>query len=94
MSPVSKRRKPERRRKKKEPKRGAQAEVVLYICLQCKEKEAIPLEVVRSFDAMDGGDPTVPPQFACEQCGGEMYPEYYKGVHGYEYKISDVLRES
>jgi hypothetical protein len=23
-------------------------------------------------------------------CGGEMYPEYYKGIHGYEYKISDV----
>ncbi|MBB6514452.1 hypothetical protein GGQ92_003305, partial [Gracilibacillus halotolerans] len=29
---------------------------------------------------MDGGDPTVPPQFSCEQCGGEMYPEYYKGI--------------
>jgi hypothetical protein len=32
-----------------------------------------------------------PFQFACEKCGGEMYPEYYKGVHGIEYKLSDVL---
>lgn len=24
--------------------------------------------------------------FSCEQCGGEIYPEYYKGVHGIEYK--------
>ena len=27
---------------------------------------------------MDGGDPTTPPMFACEKCGGEMYSEYYK----------------
>ncbi|WP_257352086.1 hypothetical protein [Pseudalkalibacillus decolorationis] len=40
---------------------------------------------------MDGGDPTIPPKFSCETCGGEMYPEYYKGVHGVEYKLSDVL---
>ncbi|MEB3102965.1 transposase [Paenibacillaceae bacterium T2] len=39
------------------------------------------LNVVQNFDAMDDGDPTVPPQFSCEECGGEMYPEYYKGVH-------------
>jgi hypothetical protein len=42
---------------------------------------------------MDGGDPTVPPQFSCEACGGAMYPEYYKGVHGYEYSISDKLKD-
>lgn len=36
---------------------------------------------------MDDGDPEVPPQFACEACDGEMYPEYYKGIHGYEYRI-------
>jgi hypothetical protein len=41
---------------------------------------------------MDGGDPSVPPKFACEQCGGEMYPEYYKGVHGYEYSVSNILQ--
>ncbi|SPF53444.1 conserved hypothetical protein [Candidatus Desulfosporosinus infrequens] len=32
---------------------------VNYICLQCNEREEIPLEVVRNFDAMDDGDPTV-----------------------------------
>ncbi|MHB8125436.1 MAG: hypothetical protein ACYDEJ_07305 [Desulfitobacteriaceae bacterium] len=50
----------------------------------------MPLAVVRDFDAMDDGDPTVPPQFSCKKCGGDMYPEYYKGLHGYEYKISDI----
>jgi hypothetical protein len=40
---------------------------------------------------MDDGDPEVPPQFACESCGGEMYPEYYKGVHGYEYRVEDRI---
>lgn len=63
---------------------------ITYICLQCDTREDIPLNVVRDFDAMDDGDPTVPPQFRCEECGGAMYPEYYKGIHGYEYKISDV----
>lgn len=58
--------------------------------LQCDETEKIPFEIVRSFDMMDDGDPAVPPQFRCENCGGEMYPEYYKGILGYEYKISDV----
>ncbi|WP_018214534.1 MULTISPECIES: hypothetical protein [Desulfitobacterium] len=51
------------------------------------------MKVVREFDAMDDGDPTVPPQFSCEKCGGEMYPEYYKGLHGYDYKISDVREQ-
>jgi hypothetical protein len=32
-------------------------------------------------------DPEMPSQFSCEACGGEMYPEYYKGVHGYKYLI-------
>jgi len=58
--------------------------------LECNQTEGIPLNVVRSFDEMDDGDPTVPPQFSCEKCGGTMYPEYYKGIHGYEYKITDV----
>ncbi|HWQ41541.1 MAG TPA: hypothetical protein VN456_05840 [Desulfosporosinus sp.] len=34
-----------------------------------------------------------PPQFSCEKCGGDMYPEYYKGLHGYEYKISDIQEQ-
>ncbi len=66
---------------------------VHYICLQCNGQEEIALKVVREFDAMDDGDPTVPPQFSCEKCGGEMYPEYYKGLHGYDYKISDVREQ-
>ena len=66
---------------------------VNYICLKCNEREEIPLEVVRNFDAMDDGDPTVPPQFNCEKCGGDMYPEYYKGLHGYEHKISDIQEQ-
>lgn len=47
--------------------------------------------MVRDFDLMDDGDPTTPPMFSCEKCGGDMYPEYYKGVHGVEYKLSDIL---
>ena len=65
-------------------------ESINYICLQCDEVEAIPFQVVQDFDQMDDGDHTVPPKFACEECGGEMYPEYYKGVHGIEYKITDM----
>jgi len=49
-------------------------------------------KVVQDFDRMDGGDPSVPPQFSCEACGGGMYPEYYIGVHGYEYKITDIRK--
>jgi hypothetical protein len=41
------------------------------------------------LDRMDDRNPEVPPQFACEACGGEMYPEYDKGVHGYEYRLED-----
>ena len=63
-----------------------------YICLVCNETEAIPLGVVMDFDAMDDGDPTVPPQFRCQKCDGAMYPEYYKGIHGYEYKITDLSK--
>jgi hypothetical protein len=58
--------------------------------LECDEKEEIPYKIVRDFDLMDDGDPSVPPQFACQKCGGGMYPKYYKGVHGFEYRISDV----
>ena len=67
--------------------------MISYICLECHENEEIPLDVVRTMDAMDDGDSTVPPQFSCEKCGGTMYPEYYKGLHGNEYKITDVVDE-
>jgi len=49
------------------------------------------LMVVRITNDMDEEDPTTPPRFSYEQCGGEMYPEYYKGIHGQEYKLSDFL---
>jgi len=38
-------------------------------------EEEIPEEVVQYFDLLDPGDPTVPPRFACEKCGGEMRPK-------------------
>ncbi|QAA21724.1 hypothetical protein C0674_15075 [Sporolactobacillus terrae] len=64
---------------------------VRFFCLSCHEKEEIPTQIVREMDLMDGGDSIIPPRFSCEQCGGEMYPEYYKGVHGQEYRIKDYL---
>ncbi len=64
---------------------------VSYHCLQCRTIEEIPLSVVQDFDAMDDGDLSVPPMFTCEACGGQMYPEYYKGIHGQEYKLTDML---
>jgi len=93
ISPVSKHRKPNKKKKKSQNKRDIDQAMnsVNYICLVCNETEKIPLTIVRDFDSMDDGDPTVPPQFSCESCGGPMYPEYYKGIHGIEYKISDVL---
>lgn len=64
--------------------------MIEYICLACQTGEDIPYKVVRDFDEMDDGDPSVPPMFACEKCGGQMYPKYYQSVHGYEYRLSDV----
>ncbi|GBF12245.1 hypothetical protein HK1_02306 [Tepidibacillus sp. HK-1] len=64
--------------------------MVIYHCLQCELVEEIPLRVVQDFDAMDDGDLSVPPMFTCEECGGEMYPEYYKGLQGKEYRLSDI----
>jgi hypothetical protein len=49
-----------------------------------------PLCVVKDFDLMDDGDPTPPPMFSCEKCGGEMYPEYNKVVH--RVKKSDICK--
>ncbi|GIO14530.1 hypothetical protein J19TS2_40850 [Cohnella xylanilytica] len=89
MSLVSRKRKAAKRKKKQQSGLHNKAKVK-YICLQCDITEEIPLSVVRDFDAMDDGDPTVPPKFRCEECGGAMYPEYYKGLHGYEYRIGDV----
>jgi hypothetical protein len=30
--------------------------------------------VVNLFDLLDPGDPSVPPRFSCEKCGGVMLP--------------------
>jgi hypothetical protein len=65
--------------------------MVNFVCVGCRENERIPLSVVRDFDDMDAGDREVPLQFVCEACGSGMYPEYYKGIHGYEYRIEDRL---
>lgn len=59
---------------------------VRFICLQCSIEEEIPQEVVEYCDAMDDGDIGVPPRFSCENCGGEMIPKKYKGVHGIQYE--------
>jgi hypothetical protein len=87
-------------KKKKHKKKGVmtvsrflrEKNKVSYVCLVCNETEGIPYDTVRSFDAMDDGDLTVPPQFSCEKCGGEMYPEYYEGIRGHIYKIEDVKK--
>jgi len=92
---VSKKRKPGKKKKLQIQSRSKflqDKETVNYVCLSCQQNEEIPLSVVRNFDAMDDGDPEVPSQFACESCGGEMYPEYEKGVHGYEYRLDDQLK--
>jgi hypothetical protein len=49
-------------------------------------EEDIPREVVEYCDSMDDGDTDVPPRFSCENCGGEMIPKKYKGVHGIQYE--------
>ena len=62
-------------------------EEILYICLQCKNKENIPKEVVEYFDEMDLSNLDEPPCFACEKCGGVMRPKKYNGVYGKKYKL-------
>jgi hypothetical protein len=42
--------------------------------------------VVEYCDAMDDGDIDVPPRFSCENCGGEMNPINYTGVHNVLYE--------
>lgn len=63
---------------------------VEYICPNCKTKELIPLDVVRSFDLLDsdGVDNSYPPRFKCLNCEDDMVPIYYKSIHGiiHEYK--------
>jgi len=42
---------------------------------------------------MDEGDLLDASRFTCENCGGEMYPEYYKSTHDVEYKLSDYQKK-
>lgn len=84
MSPQSRKRKP--KTKKKNPRSEGKSETVKYICENCQAEENIPAEVVAYFDAMDDGDTSVPPRFSCESCGGHMYPEEFRGIHGESYK--------
>jgi len=51
----------------------------------------IPDENFKTIRYYGDRDSTTPPMFSWEKCGGQMYAEYYKGVHGIEYKLSDVL---
>ncbi len=66
-----------KKKEKKEKARPIQKKepTITYLCLQCNIEEEIPEDVVRYFDLVDPGDPTVPPRFACEKCGGEMRPK-------------------
>jgi hypothetical protein len=56
-----------------------------------KGKKKYQFQLFVTWMAWMMGDPSIPPQFACDDCGGAMYPERYKGVHGYEYRIMDRL---
>ena len=52
------------------------------------------MDVVKFLDDADiANDPNNPPQFTCEKCGKEMYPEYYRNALGIEFKISDVHKK-
>jgi len=77
------------RQKQNESNQQPDHKTVSFVCVSCRENENIPLSVVRDFDDMDAGDLKVPLWFVCDACGGEMYPEYYKGIHGFEYRIED-----
>ena len=49
------------------------------------------MDVVKFLDDADiANDPNNHPQFTCEKCGKEMYPEYYRNALGIEFKISDL----
>jgi hypothetical protein len=43
---------------------------------------------------LNSGNPEILPQFVCEEYGGDMYLQYYKGVHRYEYRTLGAVREA
>lgn len=87
LSPVSKNRK--KRGKSLLSRILLDKMAINYICLRCEGQEKIPYDAVRSFELMDANG-AEPPQFVCGVCGGTMYPEYYKGVQGNEYRIENA----
>ena len=66
-------------------KNALNSENVKFTCLQCGKEELIPTEVVEHFDFLDDGDPSEPPRFNCEECDGEMIPEYFVSHTGIVY---------
>ena len=62
-------------------------ELILFRCTACNFEERIPKSVVDYFDIMDGGDPSFPPRFDCQNCPGKMSPVYYVNHDGVIYKL-------
>ena len=60
-----------------------------FICTRCKCHEKIPTKIVLQMDMMDPGDPSYPPMFDCEKCGGLMKPVYFVGYTGIEYTYDE-----
>jgi hypothetical protein len=76
--------------KKKKGKAGKRPDtdpMVQFRCVMCGTEELILKSVVDFFDVMDGGDPSFPPRFDCQNCAGKMQPVRYVGHDGIVYKI-------
>lgn len=60
-----------------------------FVCSHCGIHENIPTHIVMQFEDMDRDIPNYMPAFACEKCGHDMYPTYFKGYTGkiYQYKF-------
>lgn len=73
------------KKKKQQEKLKKMQDTIEYKCMDCGKNEEIPEDVVEYFDIIDDGDISEPPRFSCEECGGEMRPIKYTGVHGIHY---------
>lgn len=73
-----------------------EGECVNYRCRQCGKDEEIPLGAIEYFHILDPGDPTVPPRFSCEHCGGEMWPteDWEALVHGESFDSESLAAPS
>lgn len=63
-----------------------------FICTRCKCHEKIPTNIVLQMDIMDPGDPSYPPMFDCEKCGGLMKPVYFVGYSGVKVNIKLIKK--